>query len=88
MKRATPVVLAALMLGACARSKPTVPPSFLSPPEPAAANPDPCLPSPLRTRPDGSLDRADAERVIRAGDADLARCRADRDRYRAAWPEG
>jgi hypothetical protein len=32
------------------------------------------------------MTSADAERAIRNGDIDLARCRADRDRYRNAWP--
>jgi len=36
---------------------------------------------------DHSLSSAGAERAIRNGDADLARCRADRDRYRDAWPQ-
>jgi len=36
--------------------------------------------------PDHSLSSDDAERTIRRGDGDLARCRADRNRYRQAWP--
>lgn len=88
MKRALPGVLAALMLSACAPSRPPAPPSFLppAPKRPVAANPDPCRPSPLVHRAGDGLDSTGAERAIRAGDADLARCRADRDRYRNAWP--
>ena len=83
-----PAVLLALTLSACARSKPLAPPSFLPPPPkpPAAANPDPCLPTPLAKQADGILDKGQADQAIRAGDADLARCRADRDRWQEAWP--
>ena len=88
MKQAKPAVLIALALTACASSKPPAPPSFLPPPPkpPVTANPDPCLPTPLAEQADGALDKARAEQAIRAGDADLARCRADRNRYRDAWP--
>jgi hypothetical protein len=87
MKRLTPAMLTALALGACVPSKPPAPPSFLSPLKPPmAAFPDPCLPTPLRKQTDGALNNAKVERAIRAGDADLAKCRADRDRYRKAWP--
>ena len=90
MKRAALVLATASMLSACARSNQLAAPFFLPPPlpRPQMANPDPCRPTPLRSRADGSLDSAGAERAIRAGDADLARCRADRDRYRDAWPDG
>lgn len=90
MKRATPAMLLVLTLGACTPSTLSVPPSFrpLPSPMPVTASPDPCLPTPLPTQPDGSLSSAGAERAIRAGDADLARCRADRNRYRDAWPQG
>lgn len=88
MKRVTPAMLFALTLGACTPSMPSVPPSFrpLRSQRPMTTSPDPCLPTPLPTLTDGSLTSAGAERAIRAGDADLARCRADRDRYRDAWP--
>lgn len=88
MLRALPAGLTALALTGCVGSRPIASPSFLPPPPtpPAAAQPDPCRPAPLRTQADHSLTSADAERAIRTGDADLARCRADRDRYRDAWP--
>lgn len=87
MRRVTPVALIALTLNGCTPSKPLVSPFFLPPPPkpPAATNPDPCLPTPLAKRADGALDKGQVEEAIRAGDADLARCRADRDRWREAW---
>ena len=90
MKQAALVLATALTLSACAPSKQLAAPFFQPPPpsRPQMASPDPCLPTPLRSRADGGLDSAGAERAIRAGDADLARCRADRDRYRAPWPDG
>jgi len=90
MKRVALVLATALTLSACARSKQLAAPFFRPPPppRPQMASPDPCRPTPLRPRADGSLNSAEAERAIRAGDADLARCRADRDRYREAWPGG
>ena len=88
MLRALLAGLIALALAGCGGSKPIAPPSFLPPPPapPPAAQPDPCRPTPLQTQRDHSLTSADAEQAIRTGDADLARCRADRDRYRDAWP--
>lgn len=88
MLRLLPAGLLVLVLAGCGTSRPIASPSFLPPP-PAplmVASPDPCRPTPLRTQADHSLASADAERAIRNGDADLARCRADRDRYRDAWP--
>jgi hypothetical protein len=86
MRRPWLAGLLALPLSACAGSKMIAPPFFPTPPRPALAIPDPCRPAPLVTQPDHSLTSADAERAIRQGDQDLAQCRADRDRYRAALP--
>jgi len=88
MLRALPAGLLALALTGCGGSKPIASPSFLPPPPalPPAALPDPCLPTSILSQADHSLNSADAERAIRNGDADLARCRTDRDRYRDAWP--
>jgi len=88
MLRLVPAGLLVLALSGCGTSKPIAPSSFLPPPPtpPVASLPDPCRPTPLQSQADHSLASADAERAIRNGDADLARCRADRDRYREAWP--
>jgi len=89
MPRALLAGLFALALSACGGSNPIASASFLPPPPtlPLAARPDPCQPTPLQSQADHSLSSADAERAIRNADADLARCRADRNRYRDAWPQ-
>lgn len=87
MRPPLPALCCALMLGACAPSRPApLPLAWQVPPPPQVAL-QPCTRTPLPTSPDGALTSAAAERALRERDIDLALCEARRRAAIEAWPE-
>lgn len=83
MRKLLPVLPLACLLSGCLGSTRIAPPSFPPVPTPLLTR---CLPTPIATQADGSLSSADAERAIRQGDIDLARCDGLRQLAVEAWP--